>query len=509
MAEKLSLIDYQGVDQECDEYQAMAGDLTLVDDLRQGTRRMREQHDLYLPAFAEEKSTNYKRRWSQATLLNAFEETVGLLTGKAFARAPSLDEDVPIGIAGDEASNKKGLAENIDRAGNHLLIFAENVFKEGIRSGLTHILVDSTPLPKDAVTEAEKQLAGHRPYWVHIKAQDLFAWTSEIKGGEEVLTQVRIRETVSEKEGEFSSKKVQQIRVLEIGRCRVFRRESENGDWELVEDRKMTGYDGKPLTYIPLVTYYTDEDNGFMTAIPPLLDLAYKNIEHFQVHSDYRNCLTVACFPIFCISGWQSEDNQIILGPTTTIKLTDPGAKAYFAEHTGQALGAARQYLSDLKEEMAMYGLRMLLPKPGQSPTATGEAITEARTSSQLQVAMLRLKDVLELALDYTARWLGLGEDAGGSILVSTQALMLNQTDIDSLLKAAGAPQRAVLPVETVITELIRRGFLDEGTDPKEVMAMLDNQAMQGTALGGLAGSFLRPAAVAPAAPATLPGTLS
>jgi hypothetical protein len=247
------------------------------------------------------------------------------------------------------------------------------------------------------------------------------------------------------------------------------------------------------LDFIPLVTFYTDEDNGFMTAIPPLIDLAYKNIEHFQVHSDYRNCMTVACFPIFCATGYvKDEGGQIVLGPTTACVSSSPEAKFYFAEHSGKALGAAKEYLSDLKEEMSTYGLKLLMPKKmGQSPTATEEAIGEAKTFSQLQVAVMRLKDCLERALDYTARWLGLGDDAGGSILVNTTNLLLTPSDIDSILKACGAPQKALLDRETGIRELMRRGFLDEDTDPKEVIKILDEASAQ-TPVAGLAGSFLK-----------------
>lgn len=485
---------YNGVDKENAEYESMEEGLNLVDDLRQGTAKLREMHEVYLPKFESEKPENYKRRWSSATLHNAFEETVGMLVGKAFAKPPGLDDDVPLEIKGDD--NNIGLIEDIDRQGNHFQVFAENLFKCGLRSGLSHILIDSTPLPEGTVTEAEKKVAGHRPYWIHFQAKDVFAWSSEIVDGKQTLVQVRIRQKVVAKEGEFDSKLIDQILVLDIGRARTFRKaeESDSNSWTLHEERPMIGFDGTPLTYIPLVTFYADEDNGFMTSIPPLLDLAYKNIEHFQVHSDYRNCLTVAMFPIFCISGWQGDENSgtIALGPTTTVKLSDPSAKAYFAEHSGAALNAGRQFLSDLKEEMGMYGLRMLLPKPGQSPTATGEAISEAKTSSQLQVAVLRLKDALELALDYTARWLGLGDDAGGSVTVDNASLTLSLQDIDEILKAAGAPSKPVIDTETAIDELKRRGVLGDDVDPKEVLARMNNQALQSSPIGGLAGSFLR-----------------
>ncbi len=486
----------QGVDQQHEDFVRMEPWLTLVDDLRQGTARMRQQHETYLPSFTKEDNKNYARRWGQATLYPAFEETVGMLTGKAFAKPPELDEeDVPPQILGTDAES--GLAENIDLQGNHFQVFAENFFKRALRSGLCHLLVDSTPYPAGASTAAEKQQAGHRPYWVLYEAKQVFAWRYKIEGGRPVLTQVRISETVEEEEGEFASEKVEQIRVLEIGRYRIFR-EIEDTWVEIPEGQEggggpMNGYDGKPLTYIPLVTLYTDEDNGFMTAIPQLLDLAYQNVRHFQKQSDYDNCMSIACFPIFCASGIPSdEQGDIALGPFTICKSTSPESKYYFAEHSGAALAAARQDLQDLKEDMAMHGLKMLMPKPGATPTATATAITEASTTSQLQVAVLRLKDCLELALGYTAEWLGLGKDAGGSVLVDIKNVTLTAADVEQILKAAGAPQQKVIDVETAIEELKRRGFLDEGVDAVDVIAKLQNQSLQHMELGALSGSFLK-----------------
>ncbi len=499
----------EGVDGEHDQFGIMKPWRLLVDDLRQGTARIREQHETYLPQFAAEKPKNYERRWKQATLYPAFEETVGMLVGKAFTKPPVLDEaDVPLEVLGNEATT--GLQENVDLLGNHFQVFAQNFFKKGLRSGLCHLLVDSTPIPAGAITAGEKQRAGHRPYWTIYDAGQVFAWEYEIRGGHPVLTQIRIRETVEEKDGEFQVKKIDQIRVLEPGRFRIFRR-SEDGQWKEEPEGgpsgggPMNGYDGKPLAYIPWVTFYADEDNGIMTAIPPLLDLGYQNIRHFQKQSDYDNCMTVACFPVLCATGLGTEEMDIVLSPFTILTSTNENAKFFFAEHSGAALTAARTDLQDLKEDMAMHGLRMLMPKTGQSPTATAEAIAESKTTSQLQVAMLRLKDCLELALDYTARWLGKGDDMGGSVKVDLRAITLTLSDIDQVLKAAGAPQKPILDPETAIQILIDKGWLDENVDPKEVMQRLQANVLQ-TPVAGLAGTFLRQPA-APALPAeTLPG---
>jgi hypothetical protein len=321
----------------------------------------------------------------------------------------------------------------------------------------------------------------------------VFAWRSEIIDGHQKATQIRIMETVEVPEGEFGVVEVQQIRVLEIGKFRIFR-EDQKGNWMEHPDLggEMLDPNGKPFPYIPLITITAEEPTKFMVANPPLLDLAYKNIEHYQVHSDYRNCLTMACFPILAVSGYKSdEDGKIIVGPTTLMQFANENARAYYVEHSGKALGSARTHLEDLKQEMAASGLQLLMPKTGATPTATGEAIDAAKSTSELQSMAHRLKDGLERALDTTADWMG--EKHGSQVIINTDlTLTLGKMDIDQLIKAGSAPA-FLLPKTVVWQEMMRRGFLKE-QDLKELKAMLEDEIMASTDLAALAGSLLAPA---------------
>lgn len=499
--------EIQQVDSLHPEYAALQEDLILVDDLRQGTRRMREHHNKYLPQFAAEEEKNYERRWKSSTLFNAFEETIGYFTGRAFASPPALEDDVPLEIKGEDdelntdtgeviKQGTEGLAENIDNAGNHLTIFAQRVFKEALRSGAAGILVDMPPMPVDEEgnplirTQAEERAANRRPYWVLIRAKQIIGWKVSVESGFPRLTQVRILERVEEDAGRFETEMVEQVRVLEIGLVTIYRKIEDR--WQVHATNEMKGPDGAALTYIPFVALVFDEDGGFLVGQPPLLDLAYLNVKHYQKQSDYDNGITAACFPQWAVSGWQGEDDgdKMAVGPFTVVKLKNPQAKMYFVEHSGAAFGAARQDLQDLKDDMALSGLKLLIPKTGQTPTATGEAIGEARTSSQLQTFVLLLKDALEVALDFTGRWLNKGEGSGGSVTVNTESLIMVRGDIDSLLKAGQLKQ---LPTKIILREMVRRGFLADDTDIDEVLELLEEESAKNTALTGLAGSFLQP----------------
>lgn len=486
-------------------YTEMSPDMDMIYTLLAGTKAIRDKAQTYLPQYDAEMLDNYNKRLAKSTLLPAFSDTIDYLAGKVFQR--------PITLAPDTTPKEiVGMTDNVDSSRNDLNVFANWVFRDMLANGLTHILVDMTPIPRNPdgtpaiATKAEEAAAGGRlPYWVHVKACQVFAWQYEIRDGVKVLTQVRIRETVELPVGEFGVEETDQIRVLEIGRWRIFRQDGQGGPWR--EHPELGGLmlqpDGTPFPYIPLVTIYAMEPDKMLAASPPLLDLAYKNVEHYQVHSDYLNCLTMACFPILAVSGYKSdEDSKISIGPTTLFQFSSPEAKAYYVEHSGKALGSARQHLEDLKQEMAASGLQLLMPKTGATPTATGEAIDAAKSTSELQSMAQRLKDGLERALDTTADWMGLPH--GGEVVVNTDlTLTLGKMDIDQLIKAMAA---RLIPVEVGWEEMMRRGFL-KYRDIKDLQAMLEDEAANNAgSIAGLAGALLRPPTNSLGSSPNLPG---
>jgi hypothetical protein len=492
--QEMRLSNLDSVAAEHPSFSKMKPAMELVGTLLGGTEAIRSAGKAYLPQYDAELSENYAKRLAKSTLLPAFSDTLDYLVGKVFQRPITLDRD-------DTPESIRLVADNVDRAKNSLNVFANWVFRDMIANGLTHILVDMAPIPRNedgtpaVYNKAEAEAKGRLPYWVHVKADQVRAWQSDVVDGEQVLTQARIWEQVEVPVGEFGVDIVEQIRVLEIGRYRIFR--LEGGAW--VEHPElggsMDGPDGQPFPYIPLITIYAMEPKGVLCAEPPLVDLGYKNVEHYQVHSDYLNCLTMACFPILAVSGYKAEeDGKITVGPTTLMQFSSADARAYYVEHSGKALGSARQHLEDLKQEMATSGLQLLMPKTGATPTATGEAIDAAKSTSELQSMAERLKDGLERALDCMADWMG--EPHGSQVLVNTDlTLTLGKMDIDQLIKAMVAK---LIPMEVGWKEMIRRGFLKD-QDLKELKDMLESDAASVGELAALAGSLLKPQTGVPA----------
>jgi hypothetical protein len=412
-----------------------------------GTTAMRLKGKTYLPQEPGESNEAYDNRLSRTTLFNAFRKTVKDMTGKVFARPIVIGDDVP--------ETLRSYCENIDLTGRHLNIFARDVFEDGMQTGISFIMADM-PYADPTATRRDDIVSGRRPYLVHIKAEDLIGWKTEIIGGKETLTQVRIRERITEDDmtNPYQEKDVIQIRVLEPGRWYTFRStEAERAYTPHAEGTTS-------LDFIPVAPVYINRMD-FMLGSPPLEDLADLNVSHWQSQSDQRNILHVARVPILFGAGFD-ETATMVVGANTMARSADPNAKLTYVEHSGAAIGAGQKDLEQIELQMQAMGLQLLVPKPGQ--TATGEARDEAKETSTLSMMAQALQDGLEQALGFMAQFEGLGADAGGSLVVNRDygSVKVDGVELNVLMASTSG---GLITHKTYLNELKRRGSLSEDID--------------------------------------------
>jgi hypothetical protein len=446
-----------------DEVAAMSLEWPMITGLLGGTGAMRAAGEKYLPKHPAEDSDGYKYRKAVSVLFNGFRRTVETMASKPFTEPLKLKDDVPPKI--------EGFCEDIDLEGRNLQAFANDVFDTAMAFGLSHILVDYPPVA-GGQTLAEQRTSGARPYFVHIKPTAVLGWRSERIAGVETLLMLRLDEMVSEPDGEFGAKAIRQIRVLEQTRWRTFRK-NEREEWVLYQEGVVS------LGCIPLVTVYTGR-TGFMQGRPPLLDLAYLNVAHWQSDSDQTNILHVARVPILFAAGFDKE-NSIAIGAGVAVKNDRAEAKLTYVEHTGAAIEAGRESLKDMEDRMSMMGAQLLVRRQ-VAATATEKAIDSNEADSLLTGMALGLQDSLEQALALVAKWEGL--DAGGSVEVCTDYCeSLDGMSVEELMRAR---ELGVLSAETVFGELQRRGIINEDLDWEKELAQLKKEGPP----QGIKGSF-------------------
>lgn len=466
--------------------QAMSPTWSLAAALLGGTATMRAAGEAYLPKWPKEDKDAYAKRLAVSVLFPAYQRTVDTLTGKPFSKPVTIGDDVP--------EDLRSLLDDVDLQGRNLDRFAADVMETAMGFGLTGILVDfpdASQAPATAAgvrTMADERAAGLRPYWVHIHPTAIVGWRAAIVAGRWVLRMLRLKECIEVDDGDFGTKEIDQIRVLEPGKWSVWR-PNDKGEWLLFANGITT------LNFIPFVPVY-GRRKGFMIGTPPLIEVAHLNVAHWQSASDQQNILHVARVPILTAVNVSDTVNamtgqpvpwELSVGAGAAVRVSGQGADLKYVEHSGQAIAAGADDLKALEERMRQAGAELLVMGDGANTRIEAAGDNEVSMCA-LQRMTLSFEDALDQALDYTAQWMGKGEDAGGHVELFKDfgALTLQEASAQLLLDANMAGK---LSDETFHAELQRRGILAPDVTWEDERGRLDGQGPDLGTIGGSGGA--------------------
>ena len=447
------------VDAESNAFSEMARRWDLIEDLLGGTLAMRDAQKKWLPQENQETPLAYRARLDRSYLYGAYSDTVKKLSAKPFSK--------PVDVTGGLNPQLEDIALDADLNGRDITAFSRMIFEDAVTYGLAHILVDY-PAVGGGLNLAEERASGARPYFVRIKPSDLIAWhTTKTADGTERVTQIRFKESRVVTEG-FEEKVVEYIRVITENEWQSWRQ--EDGNWYLESEGMHT------FGAVPITTFYTVRD-GFMTARPPLEDLAWLNLAHWQSLSDQRNILRFARMGILFASGFSEEEieNGVTIGASQLTASTNPEAKLQYVEHSGSAIGAGEEDLTKLEERMEVLGLQPLVASTGNA-TATARAMDEAKTHSNIQAWIRGLENALEQAYMKASEWLGtaLPNDFGVDVFSDFGVTMSASEDIKSLI---AMKQAGMISHKTFLQEVKRRGLLDDAVIADEEIELAQEES--------------------------------
>lgn len=422
-------------------YTAMAPAWTMIDDIIEGHAQVRSKGETYLPKNPAETTDEYKRRLKMAPWSPEFADILNTLSAKPFGKEVSLK---------DGASGRiKTLAEDIDGKGNNLTAFARPVFRGGVAKGCQAILVDNTGRGT-ARTQAEERLAGVRPYWVAIRAEDIIDLKTAFVGGRELPYHVRVKECRVERDG-YAEKEVQRIR--EMNRAPAF---DDRGEiialgpptWKVhekqaaqpgIEERWIVVQEGAfaPLTEIPLALFWTGERMGPQKCQPPLYDLANKQIELYRAQSRNEEAFYSVGYPMYSANGLSppTGDDVVETGPNRIMYAPSPGASWEIISADADSLRVLLEDVEARTDTIRRLGMQPLTQKSG-AITATASSVEAAKAHSTVQAWAIGFKDVLEQAFVYTSQWLGEQTKVEVSVHTDFMAGTTDQPSLDALDKA-------------------------------------------------------------------------
>lgn len=466
------------------DYRAMETYWHMVETILEGALAMRLAGTTYLPQFTNESLTDYEYRRKNAKFTNIYRDIVENLAAKPFAKEVKL-------VDGSFSTRIADLIEDIDGQGNHLHVFAAQLFFQSINDAVDWIFIDKTPMPVGATVADEKRI-GARPYWVHVPAKRMLAVYSDTIDGKETIVHARIWEPVVVREG---------YKEVEINRVRELNRPKNNdgtygpATYTLWEERRAVpggqvewvsvGNGPIAIGVIALVPMITGRrKGGSWRFVPPMQDAAHLQIEHYQQESNLKALKEQAAFPMLTGNGVSPEMDEntnrpkvVPTGPRTVLyaprdpNTGQPGEWRYI-EPGAQTLKFLAEDIEATEKQLRELGRQPLTANTGNLTVVT-TAFAAQKGNSAIQAWALNLKDALERAFQYTCMWLGDNSQVEVSVHTDFAIDLESDKAPDFLLTLR---KEREISRKAILNEAKRRDFLSPEYDPDEDQEELDNE---------------------------------
>ena len=437
-------IEVTEVQQQNQAWRNMQSHWGLIEDLVEGTSKVRGKARIYLKQEPREEDESYDVRLSRSVCPPYYVRMERMLAGM-LTRKPVRLSDVPDSI--------EEQLFDVDLEGNNLTNFVYNISRLCIRYGHVGVLVDA---PAN----------GGRPYWIPYTPRDIIGWRTEVKEGKRELTQLRLMERIVKPKGQYGEETIEQIRVLEPNSFKLFQR-NDDGDFRQVEEGTTS------LDFIPFSIAYSNKV-GIYESRPPLEDIAELNIKSYQIQSDYDNQLHISAVPMLAFFGFPAAAEEVSAGPSEALSLPE-GSSASYIEPNGNSFTAQRDRIDKLEYQINELGLAAILGQKMSAETAQSQRIQRSQGDSTMMVLSQQIQDLLDNCLKFHAAFLN--QSVAGTSFVNRDFVdtSLEPSQVDNLLKIFA---QGVIDQEELLKKLVEGEVLSEDFDVEEMLAK--------TQMGGL-----------------------
>ena len=377
----------------------------------EGTEYLRENSEAFLPLEPREDYSAYMARVNRAVFSPFTQRLIRAASGLVLRK--------PITLTGDPYWTEM-FKMDVDGCKSDLDEYARRILMCSLTYGQSHILVDY-PAPSGALSLAEERQQNRRPYWIEVDPNNLFGYRLDRESNYGNLVQVRIGEKAVLPDGDFGEKVFDQVRVIEPGKYRVFRKKDQVDAMYDVDDNSYagefeTGTTGEEfklaesgsfsLGEIPLVTIYSGKTDN-LTSKPPLLDIAYLNLAHFQRQADLIHSLHVASQPMLVMEGYDDQTKDLAISVNYAMA-TQPGNKVYYVEPASSAFEAQSSEIKELQMQMATLGISTLSQQKFVAESADARRLDRVDTNSMLAMVSMELEQKLQKAFNLSAEYVGI-----------------------------------------------------------------------------------------------------
>jgi len=457
--------------------------------LRGGTPAMRAARTKYLPMNESEEKVPvlYDKRLLRARLFPGYKRAITDLASLPFQKSPTL---TAMDMLPPETQR---LLEDADRSGSSLWAFMQQIHDDAIDRGLGLFMVDTVPLPPEGVGRDEAERIDARPYFVRIAPDNVVGCLTETRYGREEIVDLRIREYTVKVRDNGTEVQVERIRHWTTTDVEVWEADDSTVKSALANEQValvnattsgFTRIEAKPHGFphgIPAIVHYTNRV-GPVEAQPPLTDLAWENVAHWQAQSGHTEALRFGRFPTLVgtnVSSDTVEEKPRITAGGYILDTTDSNWR--FVEPGGQSFTASREDLAEIKANMAWMAMQPLVQANGPA-TATGEVRADVREKALAQQWAEGLEWAFYRAFGMAVAWLGQELPPDFNLTLFRDFAILSPTSGQDLAMLQQAVRDRVLTRATFLKELKRRDKMADDFDPaaeEETLTAQDAHAEQ------------------------------
>jgi len=404
----------------------------LIEHLLGGTYKIRKGHRKFLPQEPRELDEAYDNRLRRSVLAPYYVRLERMLAGMLTRKPVRLD---------DVSDQIREQLFDVDLQGNDLQSWLYSTARICIRYGHVGVLVDA---PKSGDTG--------RPYWISYSPRDILGFRTELSGGAQKLSQLRLFEKVVVADGLYGEKQVEQVRVLTPGAFEIFQKD-QKGDFRIVDEGTTS------LSEIPFSVAYSNRV-GVLESFPPLADIAELNLQHYQVQSDLGNQLHISAVPMLALFGFPQSAEEISAGPGEALALPE-GASASYIEPAGNSYDAQFRRLDQIASQINELGLAAVMGAKLSAETAESKRIDRSQGDSTMMVLAQQMQDMIDNCLRFHADFMQ--ESQAGSSLVNRDFMgaRLEPQEIQALLQlyTAGTVTQETLLLQLEAGEVLGDDF--------------------------------------------------
>lgn len=433
------------IDTQHQDYQMCLDKVTRVRNVYKGEDAIKEAGETYLPRLYGQNDSEYDAYKMRGSTIPSVRPAVTAMTGAIMRKDPVIE--LPGSI--------EYLLNDIDCNGKEIDLFISQALTELNLTGRVGGLVEHD---------------GERVKILMYRYEDIINW------GEDFVVLCQPYEWVDPDDRFKTEMRMEylELRLVDgVYNQTIWRHDSKN---RMVPIETMIPTNrGEPLTYIPFLAANPIEVS-WKVIEPPMLDMGNLSIHYYLLSVEHAHCLHFSARPTLFVYGDLTDENgmrpTITIGAARANHLPDPSARAEWLEFSGSSSSEFREAKSEVVQNIANLGAKMLSSGAGgvkAAETARIEASSETATLSTLTNS---IESLMQQLLAMAADWEGAETDV---------ELKLNRDFIDVKIDPAvisaylQAYTMGTMSLRTLIDNLHRGEVLPKGVDvDDEIQQIID-----------------------------------